>query len=64
MNAKKLVYQFKSPCPKCPYTLGLVHVVKNPCPECKENGYQTFERFQRKVSGDFMDFPNEKMEKD
>ena len=46
MEKKNLIYQIKSPCPKCPYTLGLVHTVKNPCPECKENGYQTFERFK------------------
>lgn len=59
MNANRLVYQFKSPCSKCPYTLGLVHVVKNPCPECKENGYQTFERFQRQASGGQIDSQNE-----
>jgi len=41
-----------SPCAKCPYKLGLVHTVVNPCPQCKEDGYQTFERFQKQASGD------------
>ena len=49
MNMKKLVYQLKPPCPKCPYTLGLVHTLVNPCPQCKANGYQTFERFQKRL---------------
>lgn len=59
MNIKKLVYQIKPPCPKCPYTLGLVHTVKNPCPECKANGYQTFERFKRIASKEPMSLLDE-----
>ena len=59
MRIKKLIYQIKPPCSKCPYTLGLIHTVKNPCPECKENGYQTFEWFKRKASGGAIDFINE-----
>lgn len=43
----KLIYQMKPPCPKCPYTLGILHTVSNPCPQCKANGYQSFERFKR-----------------
>lgn len=58
MKIKKLIYQIKPPCPKCPYTLGLVHMVKNPCPECRENGYQTFERFKRLALGKAVDFHN------
>ena len=49
---KELIYQVKPPCAKCPYKLGLVHTVVNPCPECKENGYQSFERFQKQALGD------------
>lgn len=59
MKTKKLIYQFKPPCPQCPYTLGMVHTVENPCPECKENSYQTYERFKRLASGGDVDFPNE-----
>lgn len=47
MKIKELICHIKSPCPKCPYTLGLVHTLVNPCPECRVNGYQMFERFQR-----------------
>lgn len=59
MKINKLIYQIKPPCPKCPYTLGLIHTVKNPCPECKENGYQTFEQFKKMKSGESVDFLNE-----
>ena len=47
MKIARLIYHIKSPCPKCPYTLGQVHTLTNPCPECKANGYQTYERFLR-----------------
>lgn len=47
----KLNYMLKKPCPKCPYTLGLMHTVKNPCPECKENGYQSYGRFKKYMRG-------------
>ena len=40
------------PCAKCPSKQGLVHTVVNPCPQCKEDGYQTFERFQKQALGD------------
>ena len=52
MSMKDSLYQVKPPCDKCPYKLGQVHTVVNPCPQCKENGYQTFERFQKQASGD------------
>ena len=44
MNIKKLVYMFKPPCPKCPYTLGYVKCVDNPCFWCKRNNYETYHR--------------------
>lgn len=50
MKMKKLVYQFKPPCPKCPYTLGVVKTVVNPCPQCKLNGYQSYEWFRNRVN--------------
>lgn len=50
LKIKELFYAVKPPCPKCPYTLGLVHTLVNPCPDCKANGYQTYERFPRKFS--------------
>lgn len=53
MKGMKTVRQPNSPCAKCPYKLGLVHTVVNPCPQCKENGYQTFEKFQQHASGDY-----------
>ena len=52
MKANDLIHHMNPPCAKCPYKLGLVHAVVNPCPQCKENGYQTFERFQKQTSGD------------
>jgi len=42
MSIKKLIYLFKPPCPKCPYTLGHVKFVYNPCPSCKLDGYQMY----------------------
>ena len=55
MKIKRLIYQIKPPCPKCPYMLRQVHTMKNPCSECKANGYQTFERFKRQASEEYMD---------
>ena len=53
MELNKLMQQFKPPCPQCPYKLGLVHTVVNPCPQCRENSYQMFERFKKKlISGE------------
>lgn len=52
LKMNDLLHQIKSPCAKCPYTLGLVHTVANPCPQCKENNYQTFEIFQKQLSGE------------
>ena len=51
MNTKNLTHYVNPPCAKCPYKLGLVHTVVNPCPQCKEDGYQTFERFQKQAIG-------------
>lgn len=45
---KKIIYQLKPPCSKCPYKLGEVKTTVNPCPRCKENNYQDFEIFQTK----------------
>ncbi len=50
MKLKRVIYQLKPPCPKCPYTLGQIHTLVNPCPQCRENSYQMFERFQKKSS--------------
>lgn len=47
MKMKELIYSMKPPCPKCPYTLGLVHTLADPCPQCRVSGYQMFERFQK-----------------
>lgn len=58
MNMKKLIYQIKPPCPRCPYTLGLVHTFSNPCPQCKANGYRTYEEF-RKLPGERRDSRND-----
>ena len=52
MEIKKLIYKIKSPCPKCPYTLGTVHTLKSPCFECKANGYRTYEIFRGERSGE------------
>lgn len=45
----------RKPCAKCPYTLGLVKTLTNPCPECKLNGYQSYEWFQKQLSGEGSD---------
>lgn len=50
MNTKKLIYQIKPPCDKCPYKLGQVRTTVNPCPQCKANGYQSYERFKKQLS--------------
>ena len=52
LKVKDLIHHMNPPCAKCPYKLGLVQTLINPCPQCKENGYQTFERFQKQASGD------------
>ena len=52
LKVKDLIHHMNPPCAKCPYKLGLVQTLINPCPQCKENGYQTFERFQQQASGD------------
>ncbi len=49
MKVNDLLYQIMPPCDKCPYKLGMVQTLINPCPQCRENGYQTFERFQREL---------------
>lgn len=49
---RKLIYQIKAPCLKCPYTLGQVHTLKNPCPECRKNGYQMYELFLKERLGE------------
>ncbi len=41
----------KKPCHKCLYTLGLIQIVKNPCPQCMVNGYQSYQWFQKQLSG-------------
>lgn len=50
MNLENLIYQIKPPCAKCLYKLGQTYTLINPCPQCKENGYQMFERFQKRIS--------------
>ena len=52
LNSTKMLHDLKPPCAKCPYKLGLVQTLINPCPQCKENGYQTYERFQKQTSRD------------
>ena len=52
MSMKDLLYQVKPPWDKCPYKLGQVHTVVNPCPQCKANGYKTYERFTKELSGE------------
>ena len=52
MSMKDSLYQVKPPCDKCPYKLGLVRTVVNPCPQCKANGYKTYERFTKELSGE------------
>lgn len=49
MKIVKLTKKIKSPCPKCPYKLGLVETLVNPCPRCKLNGYQSYERFRKQI---------------
>jgi len=53
MDIKKLIKGFAPPCDKCPYKLGQVHTVVTPCPQCKENGYKTYERFKKEMSGKY-----------
>ena len=42
MSLRNLIDKIKPPCPKCPYTLGLVKFVVDPCPNCKHNGYNMY----------------------
>lgn len=49
MKLKNVINSIKPPCDKCPYHLGLIETLVNPCPQCKENGYQSFEMFQKKI---------------
>lgn len=53
MKIKKLIYNIKTPCPKCPYTLGQVHTLADPCPQCRASGYQMFERFPKERSENY-----------
>ena len=46
VKIKKLLYQIKPPCKKCPYKLGLVQTLRNLCSWCKANGYEAYERFK------------------
>lgn len=52
MSMKDLFYKVKPPCDKCPYNRGLIRTVVNPCPQCKANGYKTYERFTKELSGE------------
>jgi hypothetical protein len=47
MNWEKLMKRIKPPCRKCPYKLGIVKTPANPCPQCKQNGYSSYEWFQK-----------------
>lgn len=44
---KNLIYNINPPCPKCPYTLGLIHTTVSPCSQCKSGGYRAYERFKK-----------------
>lgn len=44
---KKLMYDLKPPCSRCPYKLGTIETVVNPCPQCKLNDYRSFEQFRK-----------------
>lgn len=48
----KLINSRKKLCSKCPYTLGLIQNVANPCPHCKQNGYSSYEWFQKQLAGE------------
>lgn len=50
----------KKPCSKCPYALGLVHTVTNPCPQCMVNGYQSYQWFEKHLSGEHTDSEKKK----
>jgi len=51
MELSRVIQRFNPLCNKCPYKLGLVYAVVNPCPQCRENGYKTYERFKKELSG-------------
>ena len=46
MKLKKQIWWIRPPCPKCPYTLGLIRTTISPCPQCKADGYQAYKRFK------------------
>lgn len=48
MKIKEIILQKKAPCGKCPYKLGLIETLTNPCPQCKQDGYSSYEWFQKK----------------
>lgn len=49
LKMKRLIYQIKPPCHKCPYRLGTIKTVINPCPGCRLDGYQPYERFRKQI---------------
>ena len=52
MKMTDIIQQMNQPCAKCPYKLGLVQTLISPCPQCRENGYQMFDRYQKRMSGE------------
>lgn len=52
MKLKNLIQRIKAPCAKCPYKLGTIKAPINPCPKCKLSGYQSYEWFQKQLSGE------------
>ncbi len=48
-----ILLKIKKPCSECPYKQGIVKTLVNPCPSCKENGYKTFEQFQKNLSKNY-----------
>ena len=49
MRIKKLIYQIKPPCGKCPYMLEHIQTTANPCPQCKLNHYHDYEVFKKQL---------------
>ena len=43
-------------CVKCPYKLGMIKTSVNPCPQCKDNGYNMFDIFQKRIYTDKLIF--------
>lgn len=52
MKLRNLNNRMKAPCAKCPYKLGLMKTPINPCPQCKQNGYSSYEWFQKQLAGE------------